>query len=148
MNKVCASGMKAITLGASEIKLGTASIVVAGGMESMSNAPYAVPKARQGLRLGSGEFIDLLQRDGLFDPYGKYLMGVIAEKARTNTISFFILLTFLGRRQRNFKSIVRNKTLMPKRATVVHLKLSKTALSVPKLSLLRFLAARGRSQRS
>jgi len=88
VNKVCASGMKAIMLAASEIKLGHAKVVIAGGMESMSNAPYYLPQVRQGLRTGDNKVIDGLMKDGLSDPYGNYAMGVIAEKtAETYQIS-------------------------------------------------------------
>jgi acetyl-CoA C-acetyltransferase len=80
VNKVCASGMKAIMLAASEIKLGHAKVVIAGGMESMSNAPYYLPQVRQGLRTGDNKVIDGLMKDGLSDPYGNQAMGVIAEK--------------------------------------------------------------------
>eukprot|EP01121_Diplochlamys_sp_Union-15-3_P013473 TRINITY_DN4182_c0_g2_i2.p1 TRINITY_DN4182_c0_g2~~TRINITY_DN4182_c0_g2_i2.p1 ORF type:complete len:227 (-),score=42.41 TRINITY_DN4182_c0_g2_i2:36-716(-) len=80
VHKVCASGMKAVMLGASSIQLGINEVVVAGGMESMSNAPYYLPNARQGLRMGDGKVIDGAIKDGLWDPYGNYHMGVIAEK--------------------------------------------------------------------
>jgi len=79
INKVCASGNKAIILGAQSILLGTADIVVAGGMESMSNVPYYLPGARTGLRWGNGEVVDGVVQDGLLDPYSKSLMGVAAE---------------------------------------------------------------------
>ncbi|CAM3410158.1 acetyl-CoA C-acetyltransferase [Hydrogenibacillus schlegelii] len=65
VNKVCASGLKAVTLGAQSIKAGDADVVVAGGMESMSNVPYAVPRAREGLRMGDGVLLDLMVYDGL-----------------------------------------------------------------------------------
>ncbi|MBE3597046.1 MAG: acetyl-CoA C-acetyltransferase [Hydrogenibacillus sp.] len=65
VNKVCASGMRAVTLGAQIIKAGDADVVVAGGMESMSNVPYAVPRAREGLRMGNGVLVDLMVYDGL-----------------------------------------------------------------------------------
>src|SRR6187455_1215170 len=65
INKMCGSGMKAIMLGADSIMLSHASIVVAGGMESMSNAPYLIPKARQGYRLGHAEIVDHMMLDGL-----------------------------------------------------------------------------------
>ncbi|MES1944592.1 acetyl-CoA acetyltransferase [Salinisphaera sp. PC39] len=80
VNKMCGSGMKAIMLGHDLIRAGSARIVVAGGMESMSNAPYLVPRARGGLRLGHGEFKDHLFLDGLEDAYDKgRLMGSFAE---------------------------------------------------------------------
>ncbi|HVV53896.1 MAG TPA: acetyl-CoA C-acyltransferase [Mucilaginibacter sp.] len=79
VNKVCASGMKAIMLGAQSIALGQNEIVVAGGMESMSNVPYYLDKARNGYRLGNGELIDGLVKDGLWDVYNNYHMGSAAE---------------------------------------------------------------------
>ena len=69
VNKVCASGMKALMLGAQSIMLGDNSVVVAGGMESMSNAPFYINKARWGMKYGNGELIDAIVRDGLQDPY-------------------------------------------------------------------------------
>ena len=84
INKVCASGMKAIMLGAQSIMLGDNDVVVAGGMESMSNAPYYLTQNRWGARYGNGEVIDSIVRDGLQDPYKGYMMGnageVCAEK--------------------------------------------------------------------
>ncbi|MFD2170264.1 acetyl-CoA C-acetyltransferase [Tumebacillus lipolyticus] len=65
INKVCASGMRAVTLGDQIIRSGDAEVIVAGGMESMSNAPYILPGARQGLRMGDGKVVDLMQYDGL-----------------------------------------------------------------------------------
>lgn len=79
VNKVCASGMKAIMLGAQSILLGDNDIVVAGGMESMSNIPYYLDKARNGYRLGHGAVIDGILRDGLWDPYKDFHMGNAAE---------------------------------------------------------------------
>lgn len=79
INKMCGSGMKAVMLAAQSIMLGDAHVVVAGGMESMSNAPYLLPKARTGYRYGNGEIIDSMQYDGLFDVYNRYLMGNAAE---------------------------------------------------------------------
>lgn len=79
VNKVCASGMKAITLGTQSIQLGHANCVIAGGMESMSNIPYYLPNARWGLKYGAGSLIDGLQKDGLTDPYQKAAMGVFAD---------------------------------------------------------------------
>jgi acetyl-CoA C-acetyltransferase len=83
VNKVCASGMKAIMLGAQSIALGQNDIVVAGGMESMSNAPYYLDKARNGYRLGDGKIIDGLVKDGLWDVYNDYHMGSAAELCAT-----------------------------------------------------------------
>lgn len=79
INKVCGSGLKAIMLAADSIRLGDASVVIAGGMENMSLAPYIVPKARFGHRLGNGQMIDLLIYDGLQDPYSGRHMGEITE---------------------------------------------------------------------
>lgn len=79
INKVCASGTKAIMLAAQSIALGENDIVVAGGMESMSNVPYYLDKARNGYRLGNGELIDGLVKDGLWDVYNNYHMGSAAE---------------------------------------------------------------------
>ncbi|MCR8556472.1 acetyl-CoA C-acyltransferase [Mucilaginibacter sp. BJC16-A38] len=79
INKVCASGMKAIMLAAQSIALGQNEIVVAGGMESMSNVPYYLDKARNGYRLGNGQIIDGLVKDGLWDVYNDYHMGSAAE---------------------------------------------------------------------
>ena len=79
INKVCASGMKAIMLGAHSIMLGDNHIVVVGGMESMSNAPHYLPSGRTGIRYGNGEILDAISRDGLQDPYKKYMMGNAGE---------------------------------------------------------------------
>src|ERR1700760_1375016 len=79
VNKVCASGMKAIMLAAQSIASGQNDIVVAGGMESMSNVPYYLDKARNGYRLGNGQLIDGLVKDGLWDVYKDYHMGSAAE---------------------------------------------------------------------
>lgn len=79
VNKVCASGMKAIMFGAQSIMLGINDLVVAGGMESMSNVPYYLDKARNGYRLGHGQVIDGLVKDGLWDVYNDYHMGSAAE---------------------------------------------------------------------
>jgi acetyl-CoA C-acetyltransferase len=79
INKVCASGTKAIMLAAQSIALGENEIVVAGGMESMSNVPYYLDKARNGYRLGHGQITDGLVKDGLWDVYNDYHMGSAAE---------------------------------------------------------------------
>ena len=79
VNKVCASGMKAIMLAAQSIALEQNDIVVAGGMECMSNVPYYLDKARNGYRLGNGQIIDGLVKDGLWDVYNDYHMGSAAE---------------------------------------------------------------------
>ncbi|PUZ22645.1 acetyl-CoA C-acetyltransferase [Chitinophaga parva] len=75
VNKVCASGMKAIMLGAQSIMLGEHDIIVAGGMESMSNVPYYLDKARNGYKYGHGSVTDGIVRDGLWDPYNDFAMG-------------------------------------------------------------------------
>ena len=79
VNKVCGSGLKAVMLGAQAVALGDAEIVVAGGMESMSSAPYLLEKARFGYRMGNGEIIDSMVRDGLWDVYNNLHMGSCAE---------------------------------------------------------------------
>jgi acetyl-CoA C-acetyltransferase len=79
INKVCGSGLKSVMLGAQAIMLGDASVVVAGGMESMSNAPYLLDRAREGYRMGNGEIVDAMLKDGLLDVYNNYLMGNAAE---------------------------------------------------------------------
>ncbi|MCH7618393.1 MAG: thiolase family protein [Candidatus Marinimicrobia bacterium] len=79
VNKVCGSGMKAVMLAAQAIRAGDANVIVAGGMESMSNAPYLLKKAREGYRLGHGELIDSMVTDGLWDVYNDFHMGSAAE---------------------------------------------------------------------
>jgi acetyl-CoA C-acetyltransferase len=79
INKVCASGMKSFMIGSQSIALGTNDIVVVAGAESMSNVPYYLDKARTGYRLGNGEIIDGLVKDGLWDVYNDYHMGSAAE---------------------------------------------------------------------
>lgn len=79
INKVCASGMKAVMLGAQSIMLGINDVVVAGGMESMSNVPFYVPKARFGYKYGNAELVDGLVKDGLFEAYYKFPMGNCAD---------------------------------------------------------------------
>jgi acetyl-CoA C-acetyltransferase len=79
INKMCGSGMKAIMMAADQIRTGDVSIAVAGGLESMSNAPYLLPKARAGLRMGHGEVLDHMFYDGLQSPFDGQLMGVFAE---------------------------------------------------------------------
>ncbi len=80
INKVCSSGMKSIMFAAQAIALGQAEIMVAGGMESMSNTPFYVPGARWGMKFGNGELIDGLSKDGLTDVYSQTAMGVSADK--------------------------------------------------------------------
>ena len=79
INKVCGSGLKAVALAAQGIQTGNTEIVVAGGMESMSNAPYLLPQARKGYRLGNAQIIDAVVNDGLWDVYNNYHMGMTAE---------------------------------------------------------------------
>ncbi|MGI8836864.1 MAG: acetyl-CoA C-acetyltransferase [Pyrinomonadaceae bacterium] len=79
VNKVCGSGLKAVMMAAQGIQLGDTDIVVAGGMESMSNAPYLIPKAREGYRLGNGVLLDAMINDGLWDVYNDYHMGCTGE---------------------------------------------------------------------
>lgn len=84
INKVCGSGLKAVMMASQAIQLGDADIVVAGGMESMSNAPYLLPKAREGYRLGNGVLVDSMINDGLWCAFENYHMGntgeVVAER--------------------------------------------------------------------
>jgi acetyl-CoA C-acetyltransferase len=79
INKVCGSGLKAVGLAAQSVLLGEAEIVVAGGMESMSNAPYLLPGARTGYRFGNAEVVDSMVHDGLWDVYNDFHMGITAE---------------------------------------------------------------------
>ena len=84
INKVCGSGLKSVALAGQAIQVGDLEIAVAGGMESMTNAPFLLPKVRDGLRLGNGKLIDSVVHDGLWDAYANYHMGctgeVVAEK--------------------------------------------------------------------
>ncbi len=79
INKVCGSGLKSVALAAQAVQTGNSSIVVAGGMESMSNAPYLLPQARKGYRLGNAQVIDSMVNDGLWDIYNDYHMGITGE---------------------------------------------------------------------
>lgn len=79
INKVCGSGLKAVMLADQAIRLGDANVVVAGGQESMSNAPYMLPKARTGYKMGNGELVDSMINDGLWDVYNKIHMGNAGE---------------------------------------------------------------------
>ena len=88
VNKVCGSGLKAVMLAAQAVETGDAEVVVAGGMESMSNVPYYLPKARTGYRMGNGEIVDGMIKDGLWDVYNDYHMGSAGELcAKTESIS-------------------------------------------------------------
>jgi acetyl-CoA C-acetyltransferase len=79
INKVCGSGLKAVGLAAQAIQTGSSDIVVAGGMESMTNAPYLLPNARKGYRLGNGQIVDSMVHDGLWEIYNDYHMGNTGE---------------------------------------------------------------------
>ena len=80
INKVCGSGLKAVMLARQAIIAEDAELVVAGGMESMSNGPYLIPRLREGLRLGHGELVDAVVHDGLWDIYNDFHMGITGEK--------------------------------------------------------------------
>ena len=105
INKVCLSGLNAIYLAAQMIEAGDAQVVVAGGMESMTNAPYLIPKGRGGYRYGNSEILDVIQHDGLFCALEKELMGEGTERyaASASLIEIFkmslqlILITCCGR---------------------------------------------------
>lgn len=79
INKVCGSGLKAVALAAQAIRAGDHDVVVAGGMENMSRAPYLAPDAREGSRLGHGKFLDAMIQDGLWDVYNDFHMGITGE---------------------------------------------------------------------
>src|SRR3982075_1212576 len=79
INKVCGSGLKAVALAAQAVQTGNSSIVVAGGMESITNAPYLLPQARKGYRLGNAQIVDSMVNDGLWDIYNNYHMGITGE---------------------------------------------------------------------
>jgi acetyl-CoA C-acetyltransferase len=79
VNKVCGSGLKAVGLAAQAVRCGDSTLVVAGGMESMTNAPYLLPQARKGYRLGNAEIVDSMVHDGLWDIYNNYHMGNTGE---------------------------------------------------------------------
>jgi acetyl-CoA C-acetyltransferase len=88
INKVCGSGLKAVGLAAQAVQTGNAEIVVAGGMESMTNAPYLLPQGRQGFRMGDSTVVDSMVHDGLIDVYNHYHMGMTAENvAEKHSIS-------------------------------------------------------------
>jgi acetyl-CoA C-acetyltransferase len=79
INKVCGSGLKAVALAEQAIETGNSTIVVAGGMESMTNAPYLLPQGRKGFRMGDAQVVDSMIRDGLWDVYNNYHMGITGE---------------------------------------------------------------------
>ena len=83
INKVCGSGLKAVGLAVQAIQTGNAAIVIAGGMESMTNAPYLLPQGRQGFRMGHSTAVDSMVQDGLWDVYNDYHMGITAEEVAT-----------------------------------------------------------------
>ncbi len=83
INKVCGSSLKAVGLAAQAIQTGNAGIVIAGGMESMTNAPYLLPQGRQGFRMGNSTVVDSMVHDGLWDVYNDYHMGITAEEVAT-----------------------------------------------------------------
>jgi acetyl-CoA C-acetyltransferase len=85
INKVCGSGMKTVMMGAQAIKCGDAHLVVAGGMESMTNAPYALPTGRSGFRMGNAQALDLMIHDGLWDPYNNVHMGTCGDLCARET---------------------------------------------------------------
>src|SRR6185437_7267680 len=80
VNKVCGSGLKAVMLAAQAIQSGDASVVLAGGTENMSRAPYLLEKARTGYRMGNGEIVDAMIRDGLWDIYNNVHMGMCGDR--------------------------------------------------------------------
>ena len=80
VNKMCGSGMKTLMQACDAIAAGSANAMVAGGMESMTNAPYLLPKARGGMRMGHGEVLDHMFLDGLQDPWENHMMGEFAER--------------------------------------------------------------------
>src|SRR6201985_732089 len=79
INKVCGSGLEAVALGRQAIQTGNSEVVVAGGMESMTNAPYLLPQARKGYRLGNSQIVDSMVNDGLWDVFNNYHMGITGE---------------------------------------------------------------------
>src|SRR6267378_1068777 len=79
INKVCGSGLKAVALAAQAVQTGNSSVIVAGGIESMTNAPYLLPQARKGYRLGNAQVVDSMIQDGLWDIYNNYHMGITGE---------------------------------------------------------------------
>ena len=79
VNKVCGSGLQAVMFARREILVGDAEVIVAGGMESMTNAPYLLPNARAGYRMGNGQIVDSMIHDGLWDPYDNVHMGICGD---------------------------------------------------------------------
>ena len=114
INKVCGSGMKAVMLAAQAIKLGDSDVVVAGGMESMTNAPYVLDKARAGYRMGNGTLIDTMINDGLWDPYNNVHMGNCGDLCASECgFSREALDEFSGESYRRAQAAVANGTFAP-----------------------------------
>lgn len=109
INKVCGSGLKAIMLAAQAIQLGDTPIAVAGGMESMSNAPYLLPKARSGYRMGHQQVLDSILQDGLLDPYSKAHMGLFGDQCASE-------LNFSREKQDSFAKRSYERALSAQRA--------------------------------
>src|SRR5260221_14224553 len=84
INKVCGSGLKAVALAAQAVQLSESEIVLAGGMESMSNCPYGLPQARTGYRLGDGKLVDSMIHDGLWDAYEEFRLGMSGDLGGEN----------------------------------------------------------------
>lgn len=109
IGKVCGSGLKAVMLADQIIRSGDAKVVIAGGMESMSNAPYALPQARTGYRMGNGTMVDTMVNDGLWDPYHKVHMGNCAEKcAKEYKITREMQDAFAGESYRRAQAAVKD----------------------------------------
>ena len=94
VNKVCGSGLKAVMLAAQAIKCGDASVIVAGGTENMSRAPYLLEKARSGYRMGNGELIDAMIKDGLWDVYKNVHMGMCGDRCADKCGSRIVAMSF------------------------------------------------------
>jgi acetyl-CoA C-acetyltransferase len=111
VNKVCGSGMKTIMMASQAVRLGDAEVVVAGGQESMSNAMYALEKARTGYRMGNGTLIDLMIHDGLWDPYNNCHMGNCGDKTSAEfNVSREALDAFSAESYRRAQAAVANGT--------------------------------------
>ena len=87
INKVCGSGLRSVSLAAQIIKAGDADIIMAGGMENMSAAPYALEKARYGYRMNNGTLVDVMIKDGLWEAFNDYHMGITAENVLNSMVS-------------------------------------------------------------
>ena len=120
INKVCGSGLKSMMLGAQAIACGDSEIVLAGGMESMSMAPYAVPSARYGQRMGNAEMLDLMIHDALKDPYSGRHMGEITEAwIEANRVSRAEQDDFAERSYRRAQAALKNGTFAEELVPVV-----------------------------